>query len=180
MIEQLLPFVRFDGYFILSDLIGVPDLFARVAPIVKSVLPGARRDPRVTGLRRGARILVTGWVVCVIPLLTAMLGYLVLHLPSVNRALWRSAALQGHLMAAAAGGHHYAAAAVDAVGAALVLLSVAGSAYVVFGLTRRLTGAGRRWSAGRPARRLLATAIGLAIVAGLAAFWTAGGQLSGW
>jgi putative peptide zinc metalloprotease protein len=180
MSEQLLPFVRFDGYFILSDLIGIPDLFARVAPIVKSILPGARRDPRVTGLRRGARILVTGWVICVIPLLTAMLGYLILHLPAVNRALWRSAALQGHLMAAAAGGHHYVAAAVDAVGAALVLLSVAGSAYVVFGLTRRLTAAGRRWSAGRPARRLLATAIGLAIAAGLAAFWTAGGQLSGW
>ena len=37
-----------------------------------------------------------------------------------------------------------------------------------------------RWSAGRPARRLLATAIGLAIVACLAAFWTAGGQFSGW
>lgn len=32
MLEQLFPFVRFDGYFILSDLIGVPDLFARVAP----------------------------------------------------------------------------------------------------------------------------------------------------
>ena len=28
MLEQLLPFVRFDGYFILTDLAGVPDLFA--------------------------------------------------------------------------------------------------------------------------------------------------------
>src|SRR6202007_797901 len=27
MLDQLLPFVRFDGYFILSDFIGVPDLF---------------------------------------------------------------------------------------------------------------------------------------------------------
>ena len=69
MLEQLLPFVRFDGYFILSDLIGVPDLFARVVPIVKSALPAGRRDPRVAGLRRGARIVVTGWVLCVIPLL---------------------------------------------------------------------------------------------------------------
>ena len=41
MLEQLLPFVRFDGYFIVSDLVGVPDLFARVAPIVKSVCPRA-------------------------------------------------------------------------------------------------------------------------------------------
>jgi len=180
MLEQLLPFVRFDGYFILSDLAGVPDLFARVAPIVKSALPGGRRDPRVTGLRRGARILVTGWVACVIPLLAGMLGYLLLYLPQVNRALWRSAVLQARLLAAAAGGHRYAAAAVDAVGAALILLSVAGSAYVVIGLARRLTAAGRRWSAGRPARRLLAAAAGLAVLTALAAFWIAEGQFRAW
>ena len=74
MLDQLLPFVRFDGYFILSDLIGVPDLFARVVPIVKSALPAGRRDPRVAGLRRGARIVVTGWVLCVIPLLRSPWG----------------------------------------------------------------------------------------------------------
>ena len=62
MLQQLLPFVRFDGYFILSDLVGVPDLFARVAPILRSVRDRGRLDPRVAGLRRGARIAVTGWV----------------------------------------------------------------------------------------------------------------------
>jgi putative peptide zinc metalloprotease protein len=180
MLEQLLPFVRFDGYFILSDLIGVPDLFARVAPILKSALPAGRRDPRVTGLRRRTRILVTTWVLCVIPLLSFSLGYLLLHLPAVNRALWRSASLQAHLMTAAAAGHHYAVAAVDAIGAALVILSLAGSLYIVTGLTRRLTAAGRRWSAGRPARRLLAAAAGLAVLTGLAAFWTTQGQFRGW
>jgi putative peptide zinc metalloprotease protein len=180
MTEQLLPFARFDGYFILSDLAGVPDLFARVAPIVKSVLPAGRRDPRVTGLRRRARILVTGWVLCVLPLLTFMLGYLFLHLPAVNRALWRSVSLQAHLMTAAAGGHRYAQAAVDAVGATLILLSLAGSAYLVTGLVRRLATAGLRWSAGRPARRLLAAAAGLAVLTALAAFWTVGGQFRGW
>ena len=180
MLEQLLPFVRFDGYFILSDLIGVPDLFARVAPILKSALPAGRRDPRVTGLRRRTRILVTTWVLCVIPLLGFGLGYLLLHLPAVNRALWRSASLQAHLMTAAAAGHHYAVAAVDAIGAALVILSLAGSLYIVTGLARRLTAVGRRWSAGRPGRRLLAAAAGLAVLTGLAAFWTAQGQFRGW
>lgn len=102
--RQLLPFVRFDGYYILSDLVGVPDLFARAAPIVKSVLPAGRRDPRVTGLRRGARIVVTGWVVCVIPLLMFMLGSLLLYLPQINRALWRSASMQAHLVAAETAG----------------------------------------------------------------------------
>ncbi len=180
MLEQLMPFVRFDGYFILSDLIGVPDLFARVAPIVKSVLPRGRRDPRVTGLRRRARIMVTTWVLCVIPLLMLSIGYLVLYLPAINRALWRSASLQAHLMTAAVHGHRYAMAAVDAIGIALVTLSLAGSLYVVTGLSRRLTALGRRWSAGRPARRLLAGAAGLAVLAGLAAFWILQGQFHGW
>ena len=180
MLEQLMPFVRFDGYFILSDLIGVPDLFARVAPIVKSALPRGRRDPRVTGLRRRARIMVTAWVLCVIPLLTFGIGYLVLYLPAIDRALWRSASLQAHLMTAAVHGHRYAMAAVDAIGIALVTLSLAGSLYVVTGLARRLPVLARRWSAGRPARRLLAGAAGLAALAGLAAFWTLQGQFRGW
>ena len=180
MLEQLLPFVRFDGYYILSDLVGVPDLFARVAPILKSVLPAGRRDPRVTGLRRGARIVVTGWVACVIPLLTFTLGSMLLHLPGVDRALWRSASLQAHLMAAAAGGHRYAMAAVYAINIALVALSVAGSLYIATGLARRLTALGRRWSAGRPARRLLVAGAGLAVMAALASFWTLQGQFRGW
>ena len=50
MLEQLLPFARFDGYWILSDLIGVPDLFARISPIVKNALTRGRHpDPRIAG-----------------------------------------------------------------------------------------------------------------------------------
>ena len=180
MMEQLMPFVRFDGYFILSDLIGVPDLFARVAPIVKSVLPAGRRDPRVAGLRRGARIVVTGWVLCVIPLLLFTMGYLLLYLPGVDRALWDSARMQAHLMSAGVVGHDYAAAAVDAIGAVLVILPGAGSLYISARLARRVAALGRRWSVGRPVRRRLAAAAGLAVLTGLAAFWTMQGQFRGW
>ena len=88
MLEQLLPFVRFDGYFILSDLAGIPDLFARIAPIVRSAVSRGRPDPRVTGLRRSTRIVVTAGQPDHIPLLTFMLGYLLLYLPAINRALW--------------------------------------------------------------------------------------------
>jgi putative peptide zinc metalloprotease protein len=137
-------------------------------------------DPRVTGLRRPARIVVTGWVLCVIPLLTLSIGYLVLHLPGINRALWRSAGRQAHLASAAAAGHDYAMAAVDAVGIGLLALSLAGSLYIVIGLARRLTALGLRWSAGHPARRLLVALAGLAGMAVLAAFWGMQGQFQGW
>jgi putative peptide zinc metalloprotease protein len=180
MLEQLLPFARFDGYFILSDLVGVPDLFARVVPILRSALPGRPRDPRVTGLRRRARIVVTTWVACVIPLLAAGFGFLLLYLPQVDRALWHSASTQAHLLAATVTSHRYAMAAVDAFGLALVALSAAGSLYLLAGLARRLAVSGLRWSAGRPARRLLATTAGLAVLAGLAAFWTTQGEFRGW
>ena len=180
MLQQLIPVVRFDGYFILSDLAGVPDMFARVVPIVKSVLPGGRRDPRVDGLRRGTRILVTSWVLIVIPLLIAFMGYLLLHLPEIDRALWRSASLQGHLMATAAAGHHFAMAAVDALAAALVSLSLVGMLYIVTGLARRAVTLGVRWSAGRPARRLVAAVAGLAGAATLATVWTVQGGFHGW
>jgi putative peptide zinc metalloprotease protein len=180
MLEQLLPFVRFDGYFILSDLVGVPDLFARVVPVLRSAVSRGRRDPRVTGLRRSARIVVTSWVLCVIPLLTFSIGYLVLHLPAADRALWRSANLQAHLMAAETVGHRYAMAVLGAIGIALLALSLAGSLYIVTGLARRLAVAGLRWSVGRPARRLVVVAVGLAVPTALAAFWTMQGQFAGW
>jgi putative peptide zinc metalloprotease protein len=175
-----MPFVRFDGYFILSDLIGVPDLFARVAPIVKSVLPGGRRDPRVAGLRRRARIAVTVWVACVIPLLMFGIGYMVLRLPAVDRALWNAASAQAHTMTTAVAGHRYAMAAADAIDVAVLALSLAGSLYIVTGLARRLTALVRRWSAGRPGRRLPAAAACLAVMAALAVFWTVQGQFRGW
>ncbi len=180
MLEQLLPFVRFDGYFILSDLAGVPDLFARVVPILRSAVSRQHRDPRVTGLRRHARLMVTGWVLCVIPLLSASLGYLLLHLPGINRALWRSGSRQAQLLSAAIGGHQYAMAAVDAAGFALLALSFAGSAYIMTGLARRLAATGLRWSAGHPARRLLLAVAGLAGISALAGFWAAQGQFRGW
>jgi putative peptide zinc metalloprotease protein len=180
MLEQLLPFIRFDGYFILSDIVGVPDLFARVAPVVKSVLPRGGADPRVTGLRPRARVVITGWVLSVIPLLTVMLGYFLLRLPDVNRALWHSASHQAHLMSAALAGHRFAAAAIDAVSICLAAMSIAGSAYVVAGLARRAFTLGRRWSAGHRARRLGTAAAAIACTVLLAIFWVAQGQFEGW
>jgi putative peptide zinc metalloprotease protein len=180
MLEQLLPFVRFDGYFILSDLAGVPDLFARIVPLLRSVVSRGPRDPRVTGLRRYARILVTGWVLCVLPLLSAGLGYLLLRLPDINRALWRAGSWQAHLMTTAVVGHRYAMAVIDVLGFALLALSFAGSLYITIGLARRVTTAGLRWSAGHRGRRLLVAVAGLACLTGLVSFWTVQGQLRGW
>jgi putative peptide zinc metalloprotease protein len=180
MLEQLLPFARYDGYFILSDLVGVPDLFARVVPILRSALGRGPADPRVTGLRRRSRVVVTGWVLVVVPLLVAGIGYLILRLPEVNRALWHSVWPQAHSATTALAAGDFVRAAAGAVGAVLIGLSIVGSLYVTVGLARRLAALGLRWSAGRPGRCLLVAAIGLAVLAGLGTLWTVQGQFSGW
>jgi putative peptide zinc metalloprotease protein len=180
MLEQLLPFVRFDGYFVLSDLTGIPDLFARVGPILRSALPKGRPDPRITGMRRGVRIAVTGWVVCVVPLLTLMVGYLALHLPEIDRALWQSCALQAHLMSVSVVAHHYVMVGIDALDIGLLALSMAGGLYLVIGLAKRLVMLGIRWSVGRASRGLVVAMAGLAVLTALTLFWNTHGAFHGW
>jgi putative peptide zinc metalloprotease protein len=189
MLQQLLPFVRFDGYFILSDLVGVPDLFARVAPVLRGAVPdwgwspSPRRraaDPRATSLRPRARVVITAWVLCVVPLLTIFLGYLLIHLPEVNRALWQSASHAGRLSAEAFAARRYATATAAAAGVALALTSMAGSVYVMASMARRAVTASLRWSAGHRKRRILAWLAIAACAIPLAAYWLLDGQFTDW
>jgi putative peptide zinc metalloprotease protein len=81
MVQQLIPAVRFDGYYVLADLAGVPDLFARVGPVLRSLLPHRPPDPRVLELRPYARRTVVTWVLVVVPLLAFALGWMLWTLP---------------------------------------------------------------------------------------------------
>jgi putative peptide zinc metalloprotease protein len=49
MIQQLVPTLRFDGYFVLADIAGVPDLFNRIRPVLLSLLPGRSWSWRSAG-----------------------------------------------------------------------------------------------------------------------------------
>ena len=58
MVRQLTPLVRFDGYHVLADVTGVPDLFHRIKPTLLGVLPWRWRHPethraQAVGPRRG-------------------------------------------------------------------------------------------------------------------------------
>jgi putative peptide zinc metalloprotease protein len=160
ILQQLFPLVRMDGYFILGDLAGVPDLLGLLGAIMASVLPGARArqaGARVQGLRRGPRILVTGWVLVAVPLLLAMTGYTAWHLPTMISTLRQ--AFTTDLAAAGAGfsAGYPAAGLVAALNVALLVIPAFGLAYL---LAR---------AAGRGAQRLLRNRLkGRTITAGTA------------
>jgi hypothetical protein len=102
------------------------------------------------------------------------------YLPDINRALWHSASHTARLAGAAVSGHRYAAAAADSIGVGLVLMSIAGSLYVVVGLVRRAAAFGRRWSEGRPRRRVVALLVGLGCAVALSVIWLVQGEFSDW
>ena len=96
IVQQLLPSLRFDGYFILADLIGVPDLFRRIGPTLRSMIPGRPADPRVHGLKRAARVTLTAWVLVVVPLIALELGLIILNGPRLARTFAHSLDAQAH------------------------------------------------------------------------------------
>lgn len=64
---QFLPMIRLDGYYILSDLIGVPDLFGGMGPVLLSIIPGRATHPRVLQLKPWVRRTIILWIALVVP-----------------------------------------------------------------------------------------------------------------
>lgn len=151
IIDQLLPVLRFDGYFLLADLVGVPDLFGRIRPILRGLLPAgarnARSDRPTAGraagapgdLRRGARVAVTTWVMVTIPLLVGELVWMFWHLPALSRTTARSATLLAQGVHADALRHQWAQMTLDMISVALLAIPVIGLAWLAFAVVLRLT-----------------------------------------
>jgi putative peptide zinc metalloprotease protein len=163
-LRQLTPFVRLDGYYIASDLIGVPDLFNRMGPAVRAAgrtaVRAARRqacagpvpDPRLGGLTRRARLMVTVWALCAASVIVVNIVTLVVYTPFV---LPRTAVAVrdqfGRASRALASGELVAAFA-GAVGVVLVALPAAGMVYVLVRLGRRVVRLARALLASRRRR----------------------------
>ena len=81
MVQQLLPLLRFDGYHLLADLTGVPDLYHRIKPTLLGLLPHRWSDPQVRELKPWARAVITLWVLVTIPMLVLMLAAVVAAVP---------------------------------------------------------------------------------------------------
>lgn len=85
MLEQLLPVVRMDGYYILGDLIGVPNLFEQIRPMLRRRPNGRHAVTANSELRPAARRVVIAWMAVVIPALCAGLVVFTINVPTYFR-----------------------------------------------------------------------------------------------
>jgi putative peptide zinc metalloprotease protein len=136
---QFLPSLRLDGYYVLADLVGVPDLFARMRPVLTSLLHPRRPPPAaVRELRPWVRRTVTAWVALVVPFLAWWVVLFVVLAPELAPSAW--AALEEHAATVVRAGADLrpAAAVLAAVQIVLLVLPWVSGTVLAVNLVRRL------------------------------------------
>jgi putative peptide zinc metalloprotease protein len=138
MLMQFMPWVRLDGYYVVSDLAGVPNLFAHIGPALRGLLPGRGTAGRARRLTRRAAAIVRGWAVTAVLALGAVVALLAVHAPGASRAAAASARARGEAVAAAAGAGDVAAAALAATQLAMLVVPAVGLGVAAAVALRRL------------------------------------------
>jgi putative peptide zinc metalloprotease protein len=171
VVRQLAPFIRADGYHIVADLVGVPDLFAHIKPTLLGLLPTRWGRGQHKALKPWARAVVTGWVAITVPALVAVLGFIVLAFPRVAASAWDSIGLRWDETTTYWNGGDLAGLAMSGISIALLAIPVLGIVYLVSYMVRRVAVRAWRETAGRPGMRALALLGASALVALIAWAW---------
>lgn len=176
MVRQLMPMIRFDGYHILADATGVPDLFQRIKPTLLALIPWRKTDPQAQLLKPWARAVVTIWVLVTVPLLLFSLVTMVLTLPRVVGTAWDNGGKQQAALAHSLSTGDLTDAAVRVLALICIALPVAGIFYILVRLGRQLVTGLWQKTRGKAWQRGVALTAVAALVAGLAwAWWPTGG-----
>jgi putative peptide zinc metalloprotease protein len=170
---QFLPNLRLDGYYILADLVGVPELFGFVRPALLSLLPGRPPHPALSRLKPRARRVILWWVALIVPTLAVWLVVFLLAAPRLLPAAWNAsleyiqrldaAARGGDVMVTTLGVLQLFLLALPWIGLALILWSLIGL------VARRpsLRRAGRLGAVRWPAARRVVAVAGVGALGGL-------------
>ncbi|MBV9663707.1 MAG: hypothetical protein JOZ37_07055 [Actinobacteria bacterium] len=154
MVHQLLPLLRLDGYYIMADLTGVPDLYQRIGAILASAIPGRKADDRVSVLKPWVRVVVTLWVLIVIPVLLFQLLLILLHLPRILATAWASGTHLLHHTSNAISHGKVLTTASDIVQLIVLVLPLVGILYSLVRIAGRTTKSAWTRTEGKPALRL--------------------------
>jgi putative peptide zinc metalloprotease protein len=172
ILDEFVPFVRFDGYWVFADLTGLPDFLSLIGPFLRSILPLHRwKGRRLPPLKRWVKVAFAFYIVITVPVLVLLLFLMVALTPNVLALAWQSLMLQiNHWPAIQQAG--------EPLTIALLILRIVIIGMPVFGTLLTLYLLGRTTfhlllKMGRSSvkRRILAIACATCLVALLALFW---------
>lgn len=171
MIRQLPPLLRFDGYHVLADLTGVPDLFHRIGPTLAGLWPTRWRSPQTRALKLWARAVVTLWVLLVVPLLLTTALVMIVTLPRLVASAAHSLTVQWALLSGSWGHGEWAGVGAKILALIAAALPVLGVCYLLIRLVRQAVAGTLRRTKGKPGRRGAAAVTAVAVIAGLVWVW---------
>lgn len=173
IVKNLSPVIRADGYHILADATGIPDLYAHIVPTLRRLIPWRHNEP--SALKGRARALVTAWVLIVVPVLLSLMIGAVLLLPRLLTSTWDSGRIVLDAISYNASHGHMTMLGVAVLRLVALTLPLLGSVLVVQMLGRMLVRRAHAWSEGSPARGAVVSVVGAAALCGAAwALWPAG------
>jgi putative peptide zinc metalloprotease protein len=173
VLQQLMPLLRFDGYYVVSDLTGVPDILTRIKPIFASLVPGREADPRVAELKNWVRVAVTTYVIVLVPALLFLFVTTVMGAPRMFATAYDSLGLQLDRIREADGAAAGAVGVLSLLALALPCLAVALS---LGRAGKRVGGGVGKWASASVPRAALASAVTVALVGFAAYTWWPNGD----
>jgi putative peptide zinc metalloprotease protein len=176
MVHQLLPFIRLDGYYIVSDLTGVPDMFSRIKPTLASFLPWKKTDDRVTELKPWVRVAVTLYVLTVVPLLLFMFGMMMINAPRIFSTAYDSFFVQYHKVQHAFDGGSALTGVIGIFQMMILVLPALGIVVTFWMIFKRMGGAVWSRTEGHPAARGAVVVAAAAAAAFLGYIWWPNGD----
>lgn len=145
---QCLPFARFDGYWTLADLTGIPDFFSQTAAFVRSMLPTLDLEgDKLPELKPWVKVVFATYVVLTIPALALLLCLLLVRLPFIVATVWDSLLVQAEIFSAAQISNDFLDMVASGSQMLMLALPLVGIAYLFYRLGRSLLRAIWSWSA---------------------------------
>jgi len=133
VLNQFWPWLRLDGYYVLNDLTGVPDVLSRVRPVLRSIVPGRDADPRAAELKPWVRVVLTTYSLVLVPTLLVLLVLVAWATPRLVSTAWSSFLVERIVCERALAAGDLGTAAIAAARALLFALPACG---VLLGLSR--------------------------------------------
>lgn len=179
IVTELSPMVRFDGYWALADLTGIPDLFSHLGPFVQGIFsraaPFLRRVPPVPAsrgktllnLKPWVRVVFMSYITITIIALPILLILLVVYEPTIVSTAWSALLDQRTAFAQAKVNGDPTVMVLTSVQALLISLPLWGNAYMLFSLVKK----GLHWSKQTLKRSLVGALFAAGIIVVLAFIW---------
>ena len=144
---QCLPFVRFDGYWVLADLTGIPDFFSQMGAFLRSVLPiPGWKGGKLPNLKPWVKMVFAVYTGVTIPVLALLLFLLVTRLPLILETIWGSFFVQAAVFSNAQSNGSLLVMTAATLQMLILALQMLAVVYLLSSLSWRLSRAIWNWS----------------------------------